>query len=224
MVKCVIFDMDDTLYAEVEYCKSGFMAVAASIAAGPKAQQLYQTLWNEFASGNHTRTFNAALDKCQISYDKEFILDLVKTYRCHQPSIKLPDQSRAVLETLETEYKLALLTDGFMPAQQLKVRALDIEKYFQSIVYTEQLGREFWKPSPVGFEKIIKDLSVKGDECVYIADNLKKDFIAPNMLGFVTIQLILPDKSHHDKAPDDTAKPQHVISSITDLLPLLRKI
>jgi FMN phosphatase YigB (HAD superfamily) len=28
MITTVIFDLDDTLYDEIDYCKSGFMAVA----------------------------------------------------------------------------------------------------------------------------------------------------------------------------------------------------
>ena len=65
-----------------------------------------------------------------------------------------------VLKTLKKRYKLALLTDGYLPAQRLKVQALGIEKYFQAIVYTEELGREYWKPSTRGFENILKELVV----------------------------------------------------------------
>ena len=61
--------------------------------------------------------------------------------------------------------------------------ALGIEKYFKFIVYTEQLGREGWKPSPAGLEKIMQTLKGKPENMAYIADNEKKNFIAPNKLG-----------------------------------------
>ena len=32
MIKAVVFDLDDTLYDEIDYCRSGFAAVADSLA------------------------------------------------------------------------------------------------------------------------------------------------------------------------------------------------
>jgi FMN phosphatase YigB (HAD superfamily) len=37
MIKTVVFDLDDTLYDELDYCKSGFMAIAESVADLPDA-------------------------------------------------------------------------------------------------------------------------------------------------------------------------------------------
>ncbi|MGD8786664.1 MAG: HAD family hydrolase, partial [Phycisphaerales bacterium] len=195
MITTVVFDLDDTLYDEVDYCKSGFAAVAEYLANQPDApcaERIYTTLWEQFTAGNHKTTFNAALDKLGIDYDEKLIGKLIEIYRNHNPKISLPQDSRNVLCELKTKYTLALLTDGFLPGQELKVKALGIEQYFQCIIYTEQLGRECWKPSPAGFEKIMQDLQTRAENMVYVADNEKKDFIAPNKLGFSTIQLIRP--------------------------------
>lgn len=227
MITTVIFDMDDTLYDEVEYCKSGFRAVAEFIENPPKtpaADHIFNAFQAQFTAGNHTKVFNTALEQLGISCDKEFIIKMVKVYRNHKPQITLPEDSRDVLEQLSKKYKLALLTDGFLPAQQLKVQALKIEKYFECIVYTEQLGREFWKPSPAGFEKIMKNLNAKPQTVVYVADNAKKDFIAPNKLGFFSIQLTRSAGIHTDPPPAPEAKPKHVINKITKLPELLEKL
>ncbi len=226
MIGCVVFDMDDTLYEEVEYCKSGFQAVAGTLTKDQKPkyrQEIYDALWKEFISGNHTTTFNAALEQLGIAYDDKFIMQMVKTYRQHHPSISLPADSEMVLKTLKKRYKLALLTDGYLPAQRLKVQALGIEKYFQAIVYTEELGREYWKPSTRGFENILKELNTAAENCLYVGDNPTKDFIAPNKLGFKTIQVILPNRSHHGKAQSENAKADYVIKSIGELPALLKQ-
>ncbi|MHC4725801.1 MAG: HAD family hydrolase [Planctomycetota bacterium] len=235
MVTTVIFDLDDTLYDEIEYCKSGFAAVAEFLAnssefaaANPTTVQarmrhISQALWEQFSTGNHTKTFNATLDKLEINYDDKLIHELIKVYRQHKPTIKLPIDSRDTLCELSKKYALALLTDGFLPGQQLKVQALGIEQYFKSIIYTEQFGREFWKPSPVGFENILQALEVRPENAVYIADNEKKDFIAPNKLGFITIQILRPARLHTSVCENPEGKPDHIIDQISQLTSLLEK-
>ena len=227
MITTVIFDLDDTLYDEIEYCKSGFTAVAdflTNLSNAPSTEHIFDAFWKQFTSGNRTKTFNAALDRLNIAYDENFIAELVKVYRNHVPKITLPADSRDILCRLSAKYTLALLTDGFLPAQQLKVQALGIEKYFKSIVYTEQLGRDCWKPSPAGFEKIMQTLNVKPESTAYVADNEKKDFIAPNKLGISSIQLIRPARIHTESSEKPGAAAQYIIYKISELPALLEKL
>jgi len=227
MITAVVFDLDDTLYNEVDYCRSGFAAVAGAVAKlpnAPSAGQIFDAIWKHFGAGNRKKTFNAALEELGIAYDDRLIRQLVRAYRNHAPQIILPPDSRDVLEELHTEYTLALLTDGFLPAQRLKVKALRIEKYFRCILYTEQLGREFWKPSPVGFEKLLANLNVKPESAAYVADNEEKDFVAPNKLGFATIQVIRPARIHTSTSQQPGAAAKHVIHGISRLPALLDKV
>jgi len=227
MITTVVFDLDDTLYDEIEYCKSGFTAVAeflAELPEAPPAERIFGTLWKQFTAGNRTKTFNAALDELDISYDDKRIGELVNVYRSHIPNITLPRDSRDILCELRAKYTLALLTDGFLPAQKYKVQSLGIEKFFKCIVYTEQLGRKFWKPSPAGFEKIIEILKARPDNMVYIADNEKKDFIAPNKLGFFTVQLIRPARIHISIWAESGDKARFVIHKISELPALLDRL
>jgi len=237
MITTVVFDLDDTLYDEIEYCKSGFAFVAEFLAnlperrpssmgegEAPSAERISAVFWEQFTAGNRTKTFNTALEKLSMDYDDKLIGELIEVYRNHKPKITLPQDSRDVLCELSTKYTLALLTDGFLPGQELKVRALGIEKYFKLIVYTEQLGREFWKPSPAGFEKIMQTLRTKPENTAYIADNEKKDFIAPNKLGFSTIQIKRPARIHTSVSVEPEAAAQHTICQISQLPGLLKKL
>jgi len=223
MITTVVFDLDDTLYDEIEYCKSGFNAVAQFLAKLPNlpspysAQDIFSTLWEQFSTGNRTKTFNIALKKLNIEYDQDTIQNLVSIYRNHKPAIELPDITKEVLDILSPKYTMAILSDGFLPAQQFKVSALDIEHYFDAIIYTEALGRACWKPSTVGFEYLLKQLKKRPQNCVYVADNAEKDFIAPNRLGFATIQLIGPSHIHNEPPQHHHASPDLIIASITQL-------
>jgi len=226
MITTVVFDLDDTLYDEVEYCKSGFTSVSeflADLPQMPLAESLFDAFWKQFTAGNRTKTFNAALRELGIVDDK-LIQQLIYVYRNHDPKITLPQESREVLSELSPKFTLALLTDGFLPSQQLKVQALEIEQYFKCIIYTEQLGREFWKPSPAGFEKLMETLNVKSQSMAYVADNQMKDFIAPNKLGFATIQIIRPARLHLESSQEPDSAAQYTIRQISQLPPLLDKL
>ena len=222
--------MDDTLYDEIDYCRSAFTVCAKYIvdnlhgAEPMTTEAVFTTLWTQFNTGNQKKTFNTALEKFEIEYDPKTIAALVSVYRGHTPAIDLPADSRAVLDTLSQKYRLAMLSDGFLPAQQLKAQALGIEKYFECIVYTEGLGRQFWKPSPVGFKKILKKLGEKSENCIYIADNAEKDFIAPNQLGMHTIQLIREKRVHKAQPEGEIAAPKQKIDAITILPALLEEL
>lgn len=227
MITTLVFDLDDTLYDEVEYCRSGFASVAeflVDLPGMPTSERIFERLWGQFTAGNRTRTFNTALDELGIAYNDNLIAELVKVYRNHLPKITLPQDSRDVLDNLSSRYILALLTDGFLPAQKLKVQALRIEKYFKCIIYTEELGREFWKPSPAGFEKIVRTLNAKPENCVYVADNEEKDFIAPNKLGLLTIQIIRPARVHTSGSAQPDAAARFTIHKISELPALLEKL
>jgi len=229
MIITVVFDLDDTLYDEIDYCRSGFAAVAEFLSNLPKAastQRIFDVLWKQFNAGNQKNTFNAALDELGISYDDNLIEELIKIYRNHVPKITLPTDSRDVLEQLSNRYTLALITDGFLPAQQLKVQALGIERYFKCIIYTDQLSPEQsgWKPSFAGFEKLLQSLNAKPETAAYIADNEKKDFIAPNKMGFLTIQIIRPNRLHTKTAPQADAVARYKIYEIRQLPALLVKV
>ena len=222
--------MDDTLYDEIDYCRSAFTATAKYIVENLQCpdtvttEQAFNALWIQFNTGNQKTTFNAALDILAIDYNTDLIRTLVKVYRDHTPTIQLPIESKDILDLLSSKYSLALLTDGFLPAQRLKVDALGIKKYFNPIIFTEEIGREFWKPSPVGFQRILEKHNETSENCVYIADNAEKDFIAPNQLGMHTIQLIRPKKVHKATPATKTATPDHKIKDFKTLTQILTEL
>jgi len=226
MITTVIFDLDDTLYDELQYCKSGFRAVAESLVekkgASFDAERIFETLNEQFRSGDRTKIFNAALERLNIGYDRQLIAELVRVYRNHRPQINLPQDAGTTLEKLSKDYRLAMLTDGFMPAQRLKVEALKIARYFECIIYTEELGREYWKPSQTGFKRLLEKMQITADSAAYIADNVEKDFIAPNSLRMMTVQIIRAERIRPASVPcKPEAAPRHIIKTLTQLTELL---
>lgn len=228
-ILAVVFDLDDTLYAERDYVRSGYRAVAGNLRAtlGPRrltrdGVEAGQWLWDRFSRGRADGAFDALNEAFELGLGGDDIRRLVEVYRSHRPDIRPVDGAADTLDRLKGQYRLGLLSDGFLPAQRLKLDALRLGDFFDAVVFTEDLGRECWKPSPAGFETIAGALGVSHDACAYVGDNPSKDFVAPNALGWLTVQLSRPGQVHaHKPAPAD-GEPRAVVRSWDDLLSVVR--
>jgi putative hydrolase of the HAD superfamily len=78
---------------------------------------------------------------------------------------------------------MSLITDGRSITQRNKLKALNIETYFNNIIISEEINSE--KPSELNYRKVMSlDVNKK---YVYIGDNPTKDFYTPNILGWISI-------------------------------------
>lgn len=189
MIKAVIFDLDDTLISEKEYIRSGFRQVAINISKEYNLERdnVYELLLEIFEKDSKN-VFNRLLDKLNISYEIDDIKKLVDIYRGHKPEIKLYDDAKYILDTLYKKgIKLGIITDGYKITQRNKLEALNIDNYFECIIVTDELGREFWKPHSRPYEIMRDKLNLDYDEMVYVGDNVSKDFVTANKLGMNTI-------------------------------------
>ena len=218
----VVFDLDDTLYAERDYVRSGYEAVGEHLAEKlGRDEPLADWLWKRFCSGQSERAFDALSEQFGLSLSADDIAELVDVYRSHTPSIQPREGVVELLADLAGKYRLGLLSDGFLPAQQLKLDALGLARHFEQIVFTEELGRECWKPSSAGFELIAQRLGAAHAACCYVSDNLAKDFVGPNRLGWRTILLRLPGQIHAHRIAAVGGEPQHTAESLGQLVSLL---
>lgn len=214
----VVFDIDDTLSPEILYCFSGFLAVSKYLeeTKGVCAKSFNGFLCQSYGQ-NKGKLFNLALEQFNISYDNDFIKNVVSVYREHKPDIQLRPEAKIVLNYLRERYKLAVISDGYLPAQRLKAEALGLCEWFDTIIFTEELGREYWKPSSKAFEIVSEESFVAPEECVYIADNPAKDFYAPNKLGWQSIMLEQNGAVHSPIAPSAEYEPDVRINSLHQL-------
>lgn len=181
-IEAVIFDLDDTLYLEKDYVRSGYRAVASVF---PQVADMEGKLWDAFQ--RKLPAIDVVLEGEGVATPENKALAL-QTYRTHLPAICLDADVAALLKELKKTQKLGLLTDGRPEGQWAKIRALDLEPYFDKIIVTDELGGpEFRKPNEAAFTLMQKALDVPYGKMVYIGDNMKKDFIAPQKLGMQAI-------------------------------------
>jgi len=216
--QAVVFDLDDTLYAERDYVLSGYGAVAEHLSDNSaRSGQMRQWLWDRFLSGQSAGAFDALNGNFSLGLGRRQIAELVEVYRNHCPRIAPRTGIPSLLEKLQRRGMLGIISDGFLPAQKLKLDALGIAGYFDAVIFTEALGRESWKPSPAGFEALRKELQLDAGNCTYVADNPAKDFAAPNALGWRTIQLLLDGQIHSHKPAPPGGEAQLIVKSIDEL-------
>ncbi len=221
-VQAVVFDIDDTLYGERQYIRSGYAAAAGYLRHRLHTADRYEDwLWNRFLTDKAAGAFDSLNDRFHLGLDSAAIAELVQVYRDHRPNIAPYEGMPELLECLKARHRLGVLSDGFLPAQRLKLQALGLEGFFDAVVYTESLGRQAWKPSPEGFELIAAKLALPHVAMAYVGDNPVKDFIAPNRLGWSTIQLVMDGQVHKQPPPVDNAHPQIVVRSLAELRDVL---
>ena len=81
------------------------------------------------------------------------------------------------------------MTDGYADVQERKIEALGLAQRIGCRILTDVLGRSFWKPSAEGFHRVMAVLPGSAEGFVYVADNPRKDFIAPRALGWRTARI-----------------------------------
>jgi len=214
----VVFDLDDTLYPERDFVRSGFQAVDRWLVSHKAVRGLFELAWQLFEAGERGRIFDQALPRLGLAAAPELISQLVAVYRDHEPAIELAPEAADLLAWLRERGPLALLTDGDHGTQQRKVEALGLAGYCQPIVYTDAFGREHWKPSPKGFLALQDRFGLAAERFVYVGDNPAKDFRAPRALGWRTVRLRRPGGEHALASPASALDDADcAITSLTDL-------
>lgn len=225
MIRAVIFDMDDTLISEKEYVKSGYMAVAKDMASAyssqiSSAQECFVRLLDCFSKGSR-QVFNEVLRSYKLADSKEEVSKWITCYRCHTPEIQFYDDVLPCLAMLRSHgISTGLLSDGYLETQTRKCKALGIYELFDKVVLTEELGREFWKPHPRGFELIRDFFDCQWQEMVYVGDNPQKDFHIRANYPIHTVEIKRDDQVYLDRPYLDNIKPEFSIHTLAKL-PLL---
>lgn len=174
-VKGVIFDLDDTLYSEKEYVKSGYKAVSDYLGGGYEDR-----LWTFFKQGK--KSIDELLREINRESEKDEVL---KIYRSHKPNIHLYDGVANIIEELkEKGIKVGIITDGRPEGQRNKIKALSLDRMVDDIIITDELGGvQFRKPCDIAFRIMITRWRMNPADAIYVGDNLAKDFQAPKQLG-----------------------------------------
>jgi putative hydrolase of the HAD superfamily len=203
----IVFDLDDTLYKEIDFYKSGVTHVYRTfckLTLGSDSVQLDLSYnWLDEIS-------------TLVGVDKRIVLD---EYRYHMPNIKLSTSNLFILKDLKKSMPISLITDGRSRTQRNKIKVLELDYYFKHIVISDEIGSE--KPNLNNFLKIIENDT--SNKYFYVGDNPSKDFLGPNKLGWTSICLLDNGQNIHPQNFEisDEYLPMHKISSLEQVFSLI---
>lgn len=204
----------------MDFLKSAYHEIASLVYPSLKAffedeYTVYHWMIKNYQQGKNV--FDELL-RYTLLYDKQ---ELLRIYREHKPDIALSDGAVEVLEALKKEgYILGLITDGRSLTQRNKIEALGLDKYMESslVLISEETG--CGKPSLESYQYVMQ--RYPESKCVYVGDNPKKDFFAPNQLGWMTVCLKNDGRNIHPQEKMETAYcAQVTITSLKDIMNII---
>jgi len=216
-----VFDLDDTLYDEMCFVASGFRAVAlyAHIQFGCGEAAFYQTCMQVVRDCGRGQVFNIALEQLGVSGSGR-ATDMVGIYRAHRPEIRLDEDAVNTLHALRARrIKCGVISDGLASVQRNKIEALGVSELVDFIIYTDELGREFWKPHELSFRMALEKMMLNPAEVAYVGNDENKDFLGANRVGLLTIKVARRQIKCAHTDPSYQAK--YTVDKVSDILPIV---
>lgn len=196
MIKAIIFDLDDTLYEYSKLnnkgiekiceftCKKLNISEEIFYEAFNRAKKDVKEELTEGVASSHNR-----LLYCQKTLENlnenpfSISLEMYEIYWSYiLNNMKLNENVLEVLKFCkENKIKIGICTDLTVHIQHRKIRKLEIDKYIDAIVTSEEAGEE--KPSFKMYKNIIKKLKIEKEKALFIGDNLKKDVLGSKNYG-----------------------------------------
>lgn len=197
-LEAVIFDIDDTLYLEMDYIRSGFSLLAAFL-----RKQGIPADTEDFVACFHTNA-SEAIERylCQLGvYEEALHQKLLCMHREHIPDIRPFAHVEELLAWLKQKgLRLGVISDGTALAQNNKLIGLGLRQYFDEIVFSDALGGVHCrKPCDVSFRYIQRKMDIPFENMLYIGDNCDKDFYPVQHLGMRGIQYRNPQGVYYGK-------------------------
>jgi putative hydrolase of the HAD superfamily len=199
----VAFDLDDTLYPERDFVRSGYRAVAewAETHLGLAAPIVQAELDALFAAGLRREVFSLWLEERGLD-PARWVETMVAVYREHSPRISMFADAAALLEVLESHgVRRGVITEGYRAVQESKLRALGLAEAFEVVVIGGEEVRQRWKPSRAPFEEWLSRMKVNAQESCYIGDNPAKDFRGAREVGMHTMRVRRAEGLHAQEEP-----------------------
>lgn len=215
--KVVIFDLDDTLYKEIDFLKSAYREIASYLQNKYAIGDAYEFMIQKYAEGKNVFEETNTNYSIAVPFD-----EYLNIYRNHIPEISLEKATSETLLYLQNQgCVMGLITDGRTNTQQNKIEALGLSRYLNKdlIIISEDFGSS--KPDIKNYSYF--QATERAAKYFYIADNPLKDFISPNLLGWETICLLDNGMNIHrqDFSLPKEYLPKYRVASLTEIIKII---
>lgn len=211
----IFFDLDNTLW---DFDKSSILAfdkiyeIFNLINYGiPNAKDFHKTyfdhnnrLWEQYRQGKidkeflKTERFRLPLNDYGIVNEK-LAIDLGESYTDLAARLValVPNTMETLTYLKEKNYKIHLITNGFLEVQSIKMKASGLDMMIDSSFVSEVVG--FKKPDHRIFHHAINEVGGSIENSVMIGDDLSVDIIPAKEIGMTHIYFNRKKISHNEK-------------------------
>ncbi|CZQ96301.1 HAD family hydrolase [Trichococcus ilyis] len=231
MVTTFIFDVDDTLYDQLEPFNRAFKKHFLRFKDEVDIENLYKLSRKysdeAFESTGyeikklrkmHIYRISKAFEELGIRITEEEALSFQLDYETFQNEIKLIDEFPQIFELLlQRGAKLGIITNGADANQMRKIKQLGLGKWIapENMLVSEIAGVS--KPNKEIFEALEEKMGFSKHDVYYIGDNFNNDIVGAAAAGWKTIWVNF--RKHAARDPKITAT--YVVEQPMDLLKLL---
>lgn len=225
----IIFDVDDTLYDQALSFHTTFKKLISTTYSYDEIDQIYRSsreysevLFDQSERGEITvlewqvGRITRALEDVNIPINHELALEFHNQYMNEQRHITLFPEVETLLDYLsKKDVTLAILTNGDVTHQSMKINELHLEKWFPKENIFISGAYNIAKPQPEIFHIIEEQLPCKSEETIYVGDSFEKDIIGAKQVGWQAIWM-----NHRRRKSDPTSqiKPDKEVTSPQELL------
>jgi putative hydrolase of the HAD superfamily len=188
MTPGLIFDMDDTLYPERQFVRSGFRAVAIHVERhfGVPSPRVLAELLRCLRHGGRRLALQSMCLECDVPLSS--VPDLVDVIRRHRPALRLPVASVDTLARARASgWRVGVLTNGLPDIQSRKVRALGLDHLVDAVVYAQEWGSGLGKPELESFDVVLSRLGTAQQTTVFVGDDPWCDIVGARRAGLLSI-------------------------------------
>jgi FMN phosphatase YigB (HAD superfamily) len=203
-VHAVGFDIDGTLYDEMEFISGVYRPISQIIAdaCGVGKEEVYDRIlarWMEKGS-SYDRIFEEVLldHGLSLSSRTKVIDKCLSEYRSFNPDLSLSSRVRFLLRVLSSAYTLFLVTDGTSRLQRAKSESLGLERWFSesNSIFTGEYGEGYAKPDTRSLSDIeIPAVTSAPDKVVFFGDR-QCDREFANHAGFHFLSVLQFEVQH----------------------------
>lgn len=190
-----VFDLDDTLYSELDYVYSALNFAAAILSDWCGTNDCSEELLRLYDSGSKDPV-GEVMAQFELAPDKK--PELLELMQAHAPNIALSTGANLLLGKLrDFGSAYSIVTDGRSSTQRAKIVALGLHDA-EYVSISEETG--FGKPSFNCFREIYE--AYGSTDVIYAADNPSKDFVTPTKLGWSCFMVLDQGKNIHEQKSD----------------------
>lgn len=214
--RALLFDLDDTLYSLDQFVLSGFAACAGHLRREKDldARRVLGVLRAARKSPQRGRELQVCIEHFGLA--PPMVGDLLEVMRGHQPSLRLPRESKSVLSMLREQWRLGIVTNGMPDLQRRKIAALGVDALVDTVIFANDHGTRRGKPDPAPFLATLTRLGVTADRAVFVGNDELCDIGGAAALGMraVLVRRTVQPQTDASRAPSRAAA---VIATLADL-------